>query len=254
MLESMLLTAKILPSAVHRRGVHNATSPGACRLSELICEGLCAPGYRPLASAENDMADMRRRSAPDVTVDELAEEAALDPLGNRSDVIGLRRLEGEDPSGRRYRQRYFVARLSGRPIACARAVWDALDMRVRLLDLKVSQAGGESPLIKAIVSVLASEQGQASHSLAVDVRADAIALHDDLRGCGFFPTAYYPALIADGEGRSDAVQFTHLHGFDFEKALQSANLSEWPAAAAVVAHVKPPVLPGAASGHRKAER
>lgn len=237
--ESMLLTAKILPSAARRRRVDGVTSSGAHRLSERICAELCVPCYRPPSGLEQQMADTCRRPPPGVTVEEEVEATAFNPIGLRSDVIGLRRLQGEDPSGRRYRWRYFVARRGGQPIACARAVWDAMDMRLRLLELKVSRAGGEGPLINAIVSVVAAEQGHAPHSVVVDVRADAVALHGDLYGCGFFPTAYYPALIADGQNRSDAVQFTRLHGFDFEAARRSANLADWPAATAVAARVGP---------------
>jgi hypothetical protein len=242
--ESMLLTGRILPGAVQRRGVLNMTSAGARRLSEPICDGLGAPCYRQPASSENPLADTGCRHVRDVTVDEVAEEVAVVPMEHRGDVIGLHRLEGEDRSGARYRQRYFVARCSGRPIACARTIWDAFDTRLRLLDLKASQPGGEGPLIRAIVAAVAAEQGQVPHSVAVDVRADAIALHQDLCDCGFFPTVYYPALFADGDGRSDAVQFTRLAGFDLETARRSAELSEWPQAEAIAARVGPSGMAG----------
>lgn len=74
---------------------------------------------------------MRRWHSRDVTVEEVGEEVSVVPPGYRGDVIGLHRLEGEDRSGRRYRQRYFVARYSRRLIACVRAIWDAFDMRLR---------------------------------------------------------------------------------------------------------------------------
>lgn len=135
---------------------------------------------------------------------------------------------------------------AARPIACARAIWDAFDMRLRLLDLKASQPGGEGPLIRAIVAAVAAEQGQSPHSVVVDVRADAVALHEDLGDCGFFPTVYYPALFADGESRSDAVQFTCLAGCDLETARRSADLSEWPLAAAIAARVRPSGMAGSA--------
>lgn len=244
--ESMLLTAKILPGAIQRRGVLNMTSAGVRRLSEPICQGLGAPCYRRPASMENHLADMRRWHSRDVTVEEVGEEVFVVPPGYRGDVIGLHRLEGEDRSGRRYRQRYFVARYSRRPIACARAIWDAFDMRLRLLDLKASQPGGEGPLIRAIVAALAAGQGQAPHSVVVDVRADAIALHEDLCGCGFFPTVYYPGMFADGDCRSDAVQFTCLAGCDLETARRSADLSEWPLAAAIAARVRSSGMAGSA--------
>jgi hypothetical protein len=195
---------------------------------------------------ENHLANTRRRHSQDVTVEEVGEEVSVVPLGHRGDVIGLHRLEGEDRSGGRYQQRYFVARCSGRPIACARAIWDAFDMRLRLLDLKASQPGGEGPLIRSIVAAVAAEQGQSPHSVVVDVRADAVALHEDLGDCGFFPTVYYPALFADGESRSDAVQFTCLAGCDLETARRSADLSEWPLAAAIAARVRPSGMAGSA--------
>jgi hypothetical protein len=132
---------------------------------------------------------------------------------------------------------YFVARSSGLAIAGARAIWNVFN--TRLLDLKASPPGGEGPMIRAIVAAVAAEQGQVPHSVAVDVRADAIALHQDLCGCGFFPTVYCPSLFADGDGRNDAVQFTHLAGFDLETARRSAELSEWPQAEAIAARVGP---------------
>ncbi len=73
-------------------------------------------------------------------------------------------------------------------LAIARATWDASD--TRLLDLKVSQPGSEGPLIRAIVAAVAAEQGQSPHSVVIDVRADAVALHEDLGDCGFFSTGY----------------------------------------------------------------
>jgi len=140
----------------------------------------------------------------------------------------------------------FVSRFGGLAIAGAPAIWNAFN--TRLLDPKAIQPGGDGPLIRAIVAALAAEQGQVPHSVAVDVRADAIALHQDLCDCGFLPTVYYPALFADGDGRSDAVQFTRLAGFDLETAQRSAELSEWPQAEAIAARVGPSGMAGFASG------
>jgi len=100
--------------------------------------------------------------------------------------------------------------------------------------------------MRAIVAAVAAGQGQVPHSVAADVRTDAIALHEDLCGCGFFPTVYYPALFADGDCRSDAVQFTRLVGCDLETARRSADLLEWRLAAAMTARVRSSGMAGSA--------
>jgi hypothetical protein len=54
---------------------------------------------------------------------------------------------------------------------------------------------------------------------------------------GFFPTAYYPALIAEGDCRIDAVQFTRLYNLDLDKSRNCADFKEWPLATTVVSSI-----------------
>jgi len=235
--ESMLLTGKVLPSALSRRRVDRVTSPAVRHLAEPICEELqasCCPArYDSTANFLPECADPQA----DFAIEETTDNRAAEPCGQRSSVVGLRRLEGEDPAGRRYRKRCFIAHHDDQPIAIARALWDSFDARLRVLELTVCVPGSESALIRYIAEVIAREQKLTPYSLVVDVRADAIALHRNLQGLGFFPTVYYPALLADGDDRCDAVQFTLLHGFYLDAALDSADLAAWPQAVAVAARV-----------------
>ena len=119
-------------------------------------------------------------------------------------------------------------------VAYALTLYDNRDQRLRILDLRTLFDGIQGLMVQHILQQIVHEIVGDTLVVVVDVRADNVSLHATLEKLGFFPTVYYPALIAEGEYRVDAVQFTRLYNLDFEKSRNSADFKEWPLATAVV--------------------
>jgi hypothetical protein len=141
-------------------------------------------------------------------------------------VIGLNRLEGEDP--RRYEHRFYVCRFRASIIAAARVSWDHVDQRARILDLKTAYEGLQEVLVPALVAELIKAAGNDPLSVVVDVRADAIKLQNTLGQLQFHPSVYYPAFVGDADDRHDVVQFVRLHQHSSVDSLRGLEcLSTW---------------------------
>ena len=134
----------------------------------------------------------------------------------------------------RYDNRWYVARVDGRDTGSLRVVWDHTDRRARMLELFAEAPGIGASLIEAAVTELLAEATDGPLVVAVDLRADAAALQSRLDALGFLPTAYYPALIADGPDRVDAVQFTRLDRRPIERSLDLLGGLDWSEARRVV--------------------
>ncbi|MFQ5991669.1 MAG: GNAT family N-acetyltransferase [Nitrospiraceae bacterium] len=165
----------------------------------------------------------------------LAEWGAVDPHG--SGVVGLRRLEGEDNEGDRYDGQYLVGRLGRYPVACARLVWDRLDSRVRVLALQTLFHGLQGLMLARILEGVERESAYNPLTVIVDVRADSPELQATIERLGFFPTAYYPSLIATRSGRIDAVQYTRLYHLHFEDSLRVMSDLDWSSARQIISEV-----------------
>jgi hypothetical protein len=260
--ESMLLTGRILPAALRKRTIGRKTSAGVYQLSESILRELnCgtlsleqSETFYPLSSAIPAtnlrlLEDTAHFSLPEpqgglyhVSIDE--DEATREPPNklknlppHMAGIISLQRLEGTDSKGIRYRRSHFLACLDNYPVAYALIVWDHLDHRLRILDLRTLCDGIQGLMIQHILDKIVRELAANPLTVVVDVRADNVRLHTTLETFGFFPTVYYPALIAEGKFRIDAVQFTRLYNLDFDKSWNSVDFKEWPLAATVVSSV-----------------
>lgn len=124
-------------------------------------------------------------------------------------IVGLKRLEGNDPEGERYMEKYFQASYGHHLLALARILWDRLDRRARILYLQTKFHGLQGILLAEMINALKRvAQAEELRTIVLDVRADFPSLHVSLGQLGFFPTVYYPSLISNGSGRIDCVQFT----------------------------------------------
>jgi hypothetical protein len=144
--------------------------------------------------------------------------------------VDLDRLQGEDAAGSRYTDAHFLGLLAGEPVACARVSWDRCDRRARILSLHSSVAGAQPVLLSRVCDWLECESATDPLSVVVDVRADQPALLTTIEELGFFPTLYYPSLIASEDGRIDVLQYTRLSRQSIEEALQYVAKLDWPAA------------------------
>ncbi|MCX7110236.1 MAG: GNAT family protein [Proteobacteria bacterium] len=260
--ETMLLTGKIAPDALAKRKPDGFTSARVLDLSipvlkELNCQPLTLQqGVATYPLSENLSADPfdwledgilfampQARLKPghvEIYEDEAAQElpATLKNLArHKAGVISLQRLEGKDSQGVRYRRRFFLAYLDKQPIAYALAVWDGLDRRLRILDLRSMLDGVQGLLIQHILRIAEGEIADRPLTVVLDVSADNVKLHATLQKLGCFPTVYYPALIAVGEFRADAVQFTRLFNLNYRESLVNAKLMEWTSANALASRI-----------------
>ncbi|NOQ63626.1 MAG: GNAT family N-acetyltransferase [Methyloprofundus sp.] len=260
--ESMLLTGKISTHALAQRNILNNTSDQVYKLSLPILGSLgCialpvnnnAVAY-PLSHkfASNQLTLLKGSDRPPILesldstchIEINEEDAENDPLTklnilarHRAGIISLQRLEGKDTQGTRYQRRYFVAYLNKQPIAYILAVWDLLDHRIRILDLRSHFDGVQGLLIQHALKVIVAEIAAPLLTVVVDIRADNVKLIATLEKLGFFPTVYYPALIADDNDRIDAVQFTRLYNLKYAECLTLANFNEWALAFSVVSQI-----------------
>jgi GNAT superfamily N-acetyltransferase len=157
-----------------------------------------------------------------------------------SGIVSLNRLVGVDPQGKRYSEECFNANAGSQIVARSRVASDHVDRRARILYLHTLFHGLQGLLLKTIVERLQSGSAGAARTLVVDVRADHPAVHRTLEKLGFFPTIYYPALIAGANGRIDVVQYTRLAGHDIAESLQWMDRVDWPEARGVAEVVTRP--------------
>ena len=119
----------------------------------------------------------------------------------------------------------------------ARAVWDRTDRRARILDLRVERDGLQAGMLADATRELLRMAGNGPLVVIVNVRADALGLQHALEQLQFFPTSYYPGLIAAAGGRCDAVQYTRLHRRRIEEGLEFVTDIDWPRAKSVIDQV-----------------
>ena len=260
--ESMLLTGQILPAAIAKRKIDRKTSARVYQLSEAILRelncGILSPQNSgtiyPLsptvaASHLRSLEDPARFALPKpqdyyYNIALSKDEAAREPperlknvAPHKAGIISLQRLGGTDSKGTRYNRSHFLACLDNHPVAYALTEQDNLDHRLRILDLRTLCDGIQGLMIQHISEKIIHETAGSPLTAVVDVRADNVMLHDTLEKLGFFPTAYYPALIAEGDCRIDAVQFTRLYNLDLDKSRNCADFKEWPLATTVVSSI-----------------
>jgi GNAT superfamily N-acetyltransferase len=260
-LEPMLLTGKVSASAAARRRAPRWATDRVRRLARVVLPADAPPpdaapahpGY-PVEVAP--WGQLRRQAAPDVlrefasVPDDQVVDVVRDdrtgrallgawPEGDRhaSGVVGLRRLVGEDATGRRYDQRCFVARLGAVPVGAVRAVWDRLDRRVRVLELRSRLDGLQGLLMAAVLRDVRGDGDPAGLVIVLDVLADHLPLQSTLEGLGMVPTVYYSCLVGGGAGRADAVQYTWLPGQRLKVSACDVSALTWPEAARVIDEV-----------------
>jgi RimJ/RimL family protein N-acetyltransferase len=260
--ESMLLTGKISVNALAQRNLLSNTSNRVYRLSlpilgSLGCIALSPNNSSSIYPLSNKLAANQlllleghdgfsmtesRDNACHIEIHE--QDAVQEPPAklnilerHKAGIISLQRLEGKDTQDIRYRRRYFVAYLNKQPIAYVLAVWDLLDHRLRILDLRSYFDGIQGLLIHYALKIVVAEIADNPLTVVVDIRADNVRLIATLEKLGFFPTVYYPALIAEGEYRVDAVQFTRLYNLKYDECHSLADFNEWALAFAVVSQI-----------------
>ena len=253
--ESMLLLGRLGRSAASRRDMSSYCSVAVRQLAERVLGALHLEPLRTVQERSYPLdvetwACLRPYLAPifdspeSLEIPEPAPDSQFsienDPSEGRrlqdkwqldnphaSGIVCLRRLLGEDPQGKRYSDEFFIAKTGGRAVAWSRVYSDYVDRRARIMHLHSRFHGLQGPLLKTIVERLQDSSPESARTLVIDVRADHPALHRTLEKLGFFPTIYYPALIADANGRIDVVQFTRLAGHDVAESLQWMDRVGW---------------------------
>jgi len=234
--EAMLLTTRVRASARSRGSAARPVS-AAVRALAAIVRGREPPGHG-VPSRLTDLDPPARTVA--VRRDDVAGNRLLNAWRDRprhaAGVVNLRRLEGSNQGGRRNDTRFYVADADDDDddAGFVRVVWDHIDRRARVLDLRSESITIGARLIEAAVADLLAEAADGHLLIAVDLRADALALQSRLEAQGFLPTAYYPVLIAEGPERIDAVQFTRLDRRAIEQSLDLLSGLDWPGARRVV--------------------
>ena len=122
--------------------------------------------------------------------------------------MGLRRIRGIDRDASRFIDQSLIATVRERVVGVAGLAIDLLDRRARVLSLEVESEGWQGIFVREIIAHL-HDDARGSHflTLVIDVRADFPDLHSDLETLDFFPSIYYPALIATPTGRNDRSSF-----------------------------------------------
>jgi hypothetical protein len=252
--EAMLMAAQISKAALAKRSSALVCSRDVSPLAQLVLSGFDTPQVRvedgkPYATNVHDWVETvgedfnaSAESCLDIRRDDRAGIELLKTWPRRwaheSGVVCLRRLEGEDRFGIRYDRQHYVGQVNGQPVACARVVWDGNDHRARILELHTKSHGLQGLVIAQIIKELEGDLNGQGITLVVDVLASNIDLQLTLKELGFFPSIYYPALVAhngDENGvRDDAVQFTRLLGGDLQHADAVADELVWDEARALM--------------------
>jgi GNAT superfamily N-acetyltransferase len=209
-MEAMLLTARLGRTALAGRVVKAVTAP-VIELANAVLAPLAleTPPAAPAAPGLDVAAlVVKRVSAP--TFDPLFER--IGGARHAAGVVSLDRLEGEDKSHRRYDRRLYLGRSGREVVAACRALLDRNDRRARLLALRAGDERLAAGIVDGVVDDLARIARGGPRTIVIDVLADAHVLQRELHRLGFFPTCYYPALVARGAERIDAIQFTRLVG------------------------------------------
>jgi hypothetical protein len=212
--EPMLMMGKATLGALAQRRCDYQTSAAVHELARVCLAPLGArvPGGQLATLYEPPPGGVLR-------VHTAAPEALLPPwLVSRqhaSGVVGLRRIRGTDPGASRFIEEHLIASVRDHVVGVAEVSVDLHDRRCRILSLEVESDGWQGHFVREIIAHVSGNYRIAGLAIVVlDVRADFPALHASLEACGFFPSIYYPALIATPSGRVDAVQFTRLHRQD----------------------------------------
>lgn len=223
-------------STVEERGYPLVVEPWA-RLRQHL-----TPMFDSVASLEFSEPDPDSRMRIDDNSSEgrrLQNQWQTDNL-HASGIVSLKRLVGEDPEGKRYSEDFFVAHAGAQAVAWSQVARDHVDRRARILCLHTRFHGLQGLLLNTIVDRLQAASSEPARAIVVDVRADHPAVHCTLEKLGFFPTVYYPGLIAGPKGRIDVVQFTRLAGHDVAESLQWMDGVDWPEARDVAETVTRP--------------
>lgn len=163
-------------------------------------------------------------------------EASGDNNRQRSGVIAFRRFEGT--AAQRYDRQYYVLRAGQHAMATLYVVFDRIDQRARILDLRTDFEGLQGVLLAAVLARLIEQAINTRLTVVIDVCADAMLLQEALFVLGFRPSIYYPSFIARGDTRVDGVQYTFLHNSHFEDSLDKLQELDWPSALNVIKEIK----------------
>ena len=270
--EAMLLTGRIQAHAMEARIKNNALFAPVHSLAEAVLADRTPQGTIDSASAPYPLhaqswSDLipfchllpaiQSAPTPDplspVTVSrndrhghEFIERSGADNR-HRSGVIALKRFEGSRPN--RYDRQYHVVHGAQQPLAAALVVYDRVDQRARLLDLRTTYDGLQGVLLAGVIAALTKQASDHRMTVVIDVCADATRLQQALFELGFRPTIYYPSFVSRGDGRMDGIQYTLLHNGEFEDSLTFLEKLDWLSATQVVRAVQKNFLSGESGMH-----
>lgn len=255
--EAMLLTARIAKTALKKRIMDFKTTPAVKSLSNLVLSPL---GLEPpLAERQSETSGdtfswsyVKSRLSPVSTklarrfIDELRYEETFrieehdsgDKIQIDSEISGahtsgtiyLRRLQGRDPEGARYRETTFWGRAGEQTLCCLSLLWDRIDCRAQILEVRTLLHGLQGLLISKVLNDIEAELDGAPLTLVINVRADYLELQAMLESLSFFPTAYYPGFIETSRGRVDVVQYTRLCNLDIANCMKASDQLSWTSA------------------------
>ncbi|NOT01175.1 MAG: GNAT family N-acetyltransferase [Phycisphaerales bacterium] len=216
--EGMLLTARVSARAMNGVTRGDCLTPRGEKLRRVVLSASCAvePGERSVRSG----AALPRREGGRVEM-RAADSSHIDAFfqgesRHGSGVVAFNRLCGCGTTGVR-RFETLVARggTDGDESACALLTWDHVDHRVRLFAVSAESEAARDALLTELSGVLERRAAGERLVVVVDACSRALDLHMLLERLGFFPTAYYPGLIAGVAGREDAIQYTRILNVGF---------------------------------------
>lgn len=142
-------------------------------------------------------------------------------------VVDQSPLEGQDLERVRYDRLFYVARRDSCLVGVARVIWDRVDCRARLLGLHTFADNVEAPFLSRIAEALCLLAGSKPLTILTILRSDALASRGALERLEFFPTAYYPGLVANDKERVDAIQYTFVKGNRLEDSSRFVTDIDW---------------------------
>jgi len=242
--EPMLFLGRLSERVRRARRTPTAPTEGVRRLAAPVLEAARLEiDRRAVVSTEHDL--VRRGPVPLVVADSRVrarrlQRAWTEGSPHRSGVVGLDRYQGVDRRTDRFSTRWLVAEHRGRAVGWTRVAFDRIDQRARILRVDRRSTGLESEILAGVVATLSREAAAAPLTAVVDVRVDNRRLQAMLEDLGFFPTVYYPRLLATDGGRLDAVQYTRTWGREFAVSKEWAEALPWPDAGRVIEAVRSP--------------
>lgn len=242
--ESMLAVVILSPAALERRRSAGRTTAAVRRLAELVLSPIGAKPLRidssatiesrpdPLESARFLESVRFKEVDAEVGSNILYRLRGRNPAAPR--FVDLRRMDELGREMSRRKDRYFIGIAGDDVVGCIHAAHNRHDYHLRIEAGAWSDAAVQATMLCALVELVAHESRGHACSVVAELTATDAAEQRALEAAGFVPTAYWPALVADGNHRADVVQYTRLVGYHIDDGIRTVAALGWPAAERIV--------------------